>query len=249
MFNRKKIYYPLILIFALAVYLYSANAFIYYRIGHGNLTVPPRKSLYFMGNREIKPATRYVAIGDSLTYGMGATNYEDAYPYLLADKMSGSKTRIIFQNFSQPGAKTQDLIDRFLTPAISQKPDVVTLLIGVNDIHNHIGQKQFRANYKYILDHLTKETKAKIYLINIPYIGSKSVILPPLNLYFDAETNSYNKIIKELADEYQVKYIDLNSPTKDLFKTDGAHYSADSFHPSSLGYKLWAQIIYDRINN
>jgi lysophospholipase L1-like esterase len=95
------------------------------------------------------------------------------------------------------------------------------------------------------LAQLTQRTKAKIYVINIPRLGATSAVLPPLDYYFDRETDSYNKIIAALAAQYQVSYIDLNTPVKAKFRFDGAHYAADSFHPSAVGYQLWADIIYD----
>lgn len=246
--KRTIFYYSLILLIILAIYLYTANAFIYYRIGHGNLSMPSRQNSYSLGSQAAESKIKYAALGDSLTSGVGAAKYEESYPYLLAEKLSEKNQKVTLVNFSQPGAQTKDLIDIYLSPAIASNPDVITLMIGVNDIHNHISQAQFRSNYQYILERLTKETKAKIYLINIPRIGSETVILPPLNYYFDKETDDYNQIIKDLADNYQVKYIDLNSEIKDLFKNDGIHYSVDSFHPSAIGYQLWAQIIYDRLN-
>ncbi len=246
MMKNKIIYCPIILLAVFAVYLYTANAFIYYRIGQGNLTEPMSQELP-VKNGEVATTT-YVSLGDSLTAGAGAFSYDETYPYLLASKMTNAGANIKLNNFSVSGYKTQDLIDDLLEPAIAVKPDIVTLLIGVNDIHNHVGKENFKKNYKYILDRLTKETKAKIYLINIPYIGSNTAIVPPLDYYFETETNEYNKIIKELATQYNLKYIDLNSPTKDLFKTDGPHYATDSFHPSALGYSLWANIIYDSFN-
>lgn len=251
MIKPKIIYYPIIFLVALAVYLYTANAFIYYRIGLGNLIAPTHNEPYYlindMTNNKIATTT-YVALGDSLTAGAGATKYEDTYPYILAQRLSEDGANIVIKNFSTPGFKTQDVIDELLDLAIEAKPQMLTLLIGVNDIHNHVGKERFKQNYKIILDRLTKETTADIHLINIPYIGSKTVIVPPLDYYFETETDAYNQIIQKLAGDYHLKYIDLNSPTKDLFKTNGDHYSADSFHPSALGYKLWANIIYDRFN-
>lgn len=246
MLKNKIIYCPIILLAIFVVYLYTANAYIYYRIGQGHLSEPIQKELP-MNNNNIGE-TIYVSLGDSLTAGAGATNYEETYPYIVATKMSDAGDNIVLKNFSTSGYKTQDLIDVWLDKAIAAKPDVVTVLIGVNDIHNHIGKNQFEKNYKYILDRLTKETNATIHLINIPYIGSRSVIVPPLDYYFETETDEYNKIIKKLATQYNVKYIDLKTPTKELFKTDGPHYSVDSFHPSAYGYKLWANLIYDSIN-
>lgn len=249
MMKKKIIYFPIIILALLVIYLYSANAFIYYRIGQGGLIAPSHHISYYMNQESTGSKIKYIALGDSLTFGVGAKTYEESYPYLLAQKMSAGGQNIVLENFSAPGAKTKDLIDVLLTPAIKARPDIVTVLIGVNDIHNHIGLEQFKKNYQYILNRLSNETSAKIYLINIPLIGSDTIILPPLDYYFSTQTDNYNQVISDLAAQYQASYIDLNSPTKNLLKQDGAHYSVDSFHPSALGYKLWAQIIYDSFSN
>lgn len=243
----KRLFYffviPLVLIGA---YLYLVNGFIYYRIGAGNSAAPIIKQAYIMNENSTAAASLlYVALGDSLTTGAGVNQQTETFPYQIAQRLSDKGGEVILKNFSYPGAKTQDLINDLLDKAIAAQPDVITLLIGVNDIHNHINQNRFRTNYKYILERLSTETTAKIYIINIPMIGSDTIILPPLDIYFNSQTKKFNNIIQELAGEYQIKYIDLYTPTKDLLRKDGPHYSSDSFHPSANGYKWWANIIYD----
>lgn len=233
----------------LAAYIYFANGFIYYRIGSGGLSNPIIKDKYMINNDlETASTTIYVSLGDSLTAGAGTTQNNESYPYLIAEKLAGDNQKIMFKNFSYPGAKSQDLINDLLEPAIAAKPDIVTLLIGVNDIHNHISEDRFTRNYIYILERLSKETKAKIYIINIPFIGSNTAILPPLDRYFDNQTKKFNSIIKNLSANYHVKYIDLYSPSWYLLRKDGPIYSSDSFHPSAAGYAWWAQIIYDNFD-
>lgn len=147
-----------------------------------------------------------------------------------------------------PGARTDDLLNGLLPAAIRDNPDIVTVLIGVNDVHNDTNRAEFSANYENIIMRLRKETKAKIYLINIPFIGADNLILPPYNYLFDARTKQFNKVIQELAIKYQIKYIDLYTPTKNLFTKSGSHYAADLFHPSAEGYKIWADLIYANFN-
>jgi lysophospholipase L1-like esterase len=250
MFKAKSrvIYYPILFLVFLAIYLYSANAFIYYRISRGYFTLPNRENSHLMISDQTKEIKTYAAIGDSLTSGVGAEKYEETYPYILASKLSLNGENINLKNFSTPGFKSEDVYGIFIGPAVRSNPQIITLMIGVNDIHNHVGKDVFENNYRLILERLIKETKAKIYLINIPFIGSNTAIIPPLDYYFDRETDEYNKIIKKLAEEYKLFYIDLNSPMKELFKKDGKHYASDSFHPSAYGYKLWADLIYDSIN-
>lgn len=247
----KIIIYCFVVIALIGAYLILAHYYFFHKIISANLKMPEAQDVYTLGDD--KNATEdllYVALGDSLTAGVGVENYEKSYPYLLAEKLAaGGKNKITLKNFSYPGAKTSDLINDFLASAIAQKPDIITLLIGTNDVYGRVSTTAFRKNYQNILDQLTKNTKAKIYIINLPQIGSNKLLLPPYNFYYNWRVRKFNEIIKELAANYQVKYLDLAAPALVQFKDDQTNYSADLFHPSANGYKIWANIIYDAINN
>ena len=250
-FNFKmKNYKYLFLILAIVIlYLFLAHADIYRQLRRAGLKSPDMQHTYLI-NENISTSTGmiYVSLGDSLTAGAGTENYSEAYPYLVAQQLGSNEKKVILKNFSYPGAKTSDLIKDLLVPAVAEKPDMITLLIGTNDVHGNIWDEEFRNNYEYILKKLTEETQAKIYIISIPYIGSDTLLLPPYNFYYKFKAKNFNRIIKELADNYKLKYIDLTTPTAELLRQDGPHYSADAFHPSASGYKIWAKIIYDNIN-
>jgi lysophospholipase L1-like esterase len=232
----------------LAVYLLVAHHIIYKRIGGAGLMATNTKGQYFIKSSvDNAPTLVYTALGDSLTAGVGVENFEQSYPYLLAKKFAGSGSNINLHPQAYPGARTSDLIRDFLTPAINDKPDIVTVVIGVNDVHGFVSQAQFTKNYQLILNRLKKETKAKIYAVSIPYIGSDSLLIFPYNLYFKHETEQYNKIIKKLAQEDGIQYVDLFTPAENMYQ-DSAFYSSDSFHPSAKGYEFWAGIIYADLN-
>jgi lysophospholipase L1-like esterase len=252
-FSPKKKKIVLITIFliitVIAVYLNRSYAHIYTKIGVAGLKFPEQGELYMINDGLTTDKNIiYTALGDSLTAGVGTDSPEETLPYLLAQDLGQDDKRVILSNLAVPGARTSDIIGIFLSKAIEDRPDVVTLLIGVNDIHNHVSAAQFRKNYEEILIRLSKETKATIYAVNIPFIGGSDIMLPPYQYFFDSRVKEFNEIIKELANQYAVQYIDLYSPSVNLFKKSGAHYSRDSFHPSAAGYKIWADIIYAGIN-
>ena len=244
---RKKAYKLIALFVAIiGAYLYLSNTYIYYRIRTAGLLATDNRHEYLI-NSQSEQTMLYVSLGDSLTAGVGTDKYEESYPYLLASKLAASGQSITLENFSYPGAKSSDLIKDLLKPAIAAQPKMITLLIGTNDVHGNISSKDFEAHYRQILSSLKSETKAKIYAINLPHIGSETLILPPDSFYLNKRTEDFNKIIEKVAEEYQVQYIDIYSPTFKIFEKDGPHYASDAFHPSALGYAIWSEIIYDRI--
>ena len=240
----QRLYYIPIIVILLLGYLYLANAYIYHRIGRGNLIFPDTAHTYTLTGSSEKRV--YAALGDSLTSGVGAPDYKQAYPYMVAQDLA-TRGEVNLKVFAEAGITSAMLISRYLTPAIESNPDIVSVLIGTNDVHNWVSATDFEARYREILTSLTKETDAEIYAISIPYIGSRFLILPPLNYYFDTKTSEFNAIIQKLAEEYDVTYVDIATPTRELFKEDGVMYATDSFHPSPLGYKQWSTLIYANI--
>lgn len=242
----------IIFIIFLGIYLNRSYSHIYSEIKGINLQFSDQQGIYMINgstdNNFVKSPIVYVALGDSLTAGVGLNKYEDSYPYLLAQRFGKSYRAVTLKDRAIPGTRTENLLNKLLPAAIKDNPDIVTVLIGINDIHGLISADNFKNNYDRILSRLTKETSAKIYVINLPFIGADTLVLPPYNYLLDARTKEFNQIIKQLANKYSVSYIDLYAPTVSMFKKSGDQYSADSFHPSATSYKIWADIIYDNIN-
>ncbi|MDD4271671.1 MAG: SGNH/GDSL hydrolase family protein [Patescibacteria group bacterium] len=235
----------LFFILAIGLYLYLANVYAYFIFGRIGLKAPTAQGFYMFNEKAAGGNLTYAAIGDSLTSGMGLNKYEESFPYLLAEDLSKSG-KITLHNFSYPGYRTDDLIENLLEPAIAAKPKIITLLIGVNDIHGFYSAEKFKKNYQYILEQLSKKTEAEIYAISLPFIGGEA-FLPPNNYYFESKTAEFNKIIEELAAAYGAKYIDIAEPTRAMFLKNGPYYAADKFHPSAVGQALWEKIIFDNI--
>ncbi len=174
----------------------------------------------------------------------GTDGHEESYPYLFAKKLSASNQKIKLVNLGIPGALTKDVFDSQVERAISENPQIITLLIGTNDMNSYVPLKEFRINFEKIIEELQKKTKAKIVVANTPYLGAPKLYLPPYNWFFDFRTKQYNKIIKEVIDNKDIIFVDLYKQTNKQFKKDAGVYSLDLFHPSAKGYKLWGDIFY-----
>ncbi len=245
----KKVFWILIIILIVisGICLNRAYAYIYNTISKSHLLSPDDIYTYKIDSMKKNSNSIYVALGDSLTAGVGVENYKNSFPYILSKKMS-SNGNVILKNRSVSGFKTEDLKKELLPLAIDDNPDIITLFIGVNDVHGRVSKENFKKNYEDIIKSLKDNTYAEIHIINLPFIGSNRLILPPYNMYFDSRTQDFNKIIKELAQNYNLNYIDIYSDTKKEFKKSNDYYSKDLFHPSDKGYSLWANIIYDNLN-
>lgn len=224
-------------------YVWYAHASIYWKLGAHGIGIPYDMKTYIIGPGTAPPLT-YTAIGDSLTAGVGVDTYTQSYPYIIAEMLATStRKKVLLDPFAIPGIRTSYVLSEFINPIIESKPDVVTLFIGTNDIHGNVSLATFRKNYETLVVRLTQETSAHIYLINLPYIGTKNLIDPLFHWYFDLRTRQYNEVIKALALAHNVTYIDLYDAHAP-HALDDTYYAADSFHPNALGYTSWAQNIY-----
>lgn len=237
-----KIWPPLVLLLG---YLVVAYGGFYLFLGYKNLKSPYiSNSFVIQGVGANK--VRYVALGDSLTAGVGSDNIKDTYVYGIAENLGKSGRGAEVVNLGIPGAVTSWVINFELPQAIKESPDIVTLLIGVNDIHNKSSVSTFEKNYQFILNELLTKTNSEVFAINLPYLGSKKLILPPLNYLLDLKTQQFNKAIESsvnLAQSSRIHFIDLYTPTYDYGHNDSQYYSSDLYHPSGYGYGLWRQFL------
>lgn len=239
-----KYFIPIILLILVLVYLNRAYSYFYYTIGKVNLQSPFAKSVsYIVGKENGGKTLKYVALGDSLSAGVGSSDYTQTLPLILAQKLSqNSKEPVQIINLSQPGAKTSDLIQNQLDQALKENPNYVSLLIGINNIHDLWTVQRFSQDFDLIISQL-KNTKGKIIVFNLPYLGSSKTVFFPFNLLLDYQTQQYNLAIAQICKNHHLTYIDLYTQTKSAFATDQNLYAQDFFHPSNQGYLYWGQII------
>ena len=198
--------------------------------------------------------------GDSITdAGRDKRNYHDlgqGYPKYAAEHIKAAHPDVDFEfiNFGISGNRTSQLFDRLYDDAIVFQPDIISILIGVNDIwhrHSHkilTTDAQLALNYRCILERLKRETNAKI------------VMLAPFVL--DAEDKDYLRediktvapIVRELAEEFADVYIPLDKHFAEALpkQPEPLYYSADGVHPNDNGRlfigKLYAEAVEPVIN-
>ncbi len=230
------LYFLILLFLILVIYLNRSYAYFYSFLSQNVFIPPPHEATIMIGNQPGSQTIKYTALGDSLTEGAGVSDYKNSYPYLIAQKLS-SKNNVKLVNLAHGGDTSSDALTNQLPKALPEKPDLITVLIGVNDIHNLKSLKEFKDNYTQVISTL-KKSGAKIYVLSIPYLGSDKIVFFPYNLILDFRTKQFNNVIKRISTDLRIGYIDLYSLSKP------AHfYSPDQFHPGDQGYNEWAKAI------
>ena len=182
--------------------------------------------------------------GDSITdAGRDKRNYHElgaGYPKFAAEyiKEAFPETDFEFINFGISGNRTDQLFDRLYTDGIAFEPDIISILIGINDVWHRYGASkitttdaQIETNYRAILERLKKETKAKIVILCPFLLDDES------KEYWRDDVDRVIAIVRKLADEFADVYIPLDLLFEEALKTqpEPKFYSADGVHPNDNG--------------
>ena len=185
--------------------------------------------------------------GDSITdAGRDRRNYFNlggGYPSFAAPliREAHPELELEFINLGISGNPTGQLFDRLYPDAVALKPDIVSILIGINDIWHRYNwdmvtttDEQIELNYRCILERLKKETDAKI-MILAPYLldcEDKKEVREDLCRVLP--------IVRRLAEDYADVYIPLDELFDEALKSqpEPKYYSGDGVHPNANGARF-----------
>lgn len=197
-------------------------------------------------------------IGDSITdVGRNREESKDlgkGYPLMVAAYLLERypELNLSFLNRGISGNKITDLANRWKEDCLALKPDVISILIGINDVWDNMETKEwsieesvdkFEFYYRILLETVKEQTKAQIVLIE-PFVLKS----PEEQEAWEIELEPRKKIIRKLANEYDADYIELDNKLNEFGKSWGNDYvSEDGVHPKPAGHavitKTWLQYV------
>ena len=119
-------------------------------------------------------AVVYVALGDSTVEGVGASSRTLNYVSLLHERLRAVYPGAGVANLGVGGATSADVLLRQLDRAIEQRPNLITLSIGPNDITTRVPVEVYEKNLATILSRLRHETAAVVVVNSIPDLAVTS---------------------------------------------------------------------------
>lgn len=187
--------------------------------------------------------------GDSITDAKRDRNdphdMGNGYPKYASAMIADAFGQIDFEfiNLGIGGNRSDDLLDRMQSDIIDVSPDIVSILIGINDVwHRHsygkeMTDEQFEANYRTILERIRKETHAKILMI-APFL----LYTPDKESWRD-EVERITAIVRRLATEYADAYLPMDELFAQVLPSAPipTYYSEDGVHPNAEGSALIAE--------
>ncbi|MEV0902467.1 GDSL-type esterase/lipase family protein [Actinoplanes sp. NPDC049802] len=178
------------------------------------MTKPSTTEDVIRDGRRSGTRTLVVCAGDSITHGVMSSDYVA----MLADRLEPRGYQ--FVNAGVSGDLAWNLLRR-LDPVVACEPDVVTVLIGSNDVAAHIGERWlaaymrdqkppqtptidwYRENLTAIVRRLRTETSAEVVLLEMPPLGED------VDSVHNMRIGEYNRVVAEVAAEFGLTVLPL----------------------------------------
>ena len=187
---------------------------------------------------------RLIALGESTVAGVGARTHETALTGELAKVLSrdtkrGADWRVVARTAINARQSRLELVPQLA----GDRADVVLVALGVNDTIEFHSARRWAADLENLLDAIRVQVgDVPILLSGVPPLDCFPVLPKPLSLALGARSAALEVAAIKLA--RRMKQV-MHVP----FQIDGDNctelFCEDGFHPSELGYKLWAEQLAD----
>ncbi len=143
--------------------------------------------------------------------------------------------------------RTYHLYDRLTSDCINLKPDVIIMLIGVNDAWENYVPEQYPPLLRPMEPHIReiyRRLKAELPEARILYLMPFMIDSVEEKLPFRNKLDEYREALKNIALENGAKVLDLQAVFNEKQKTIApAELAIDGIHPTNLGHKIIADAI------
>ncbi|MCF6404492.1 GDSL-type esterase/lipase family protein [Chitinophaga filiformis] len=159
---------------------------------------------------------------------------------------SGKFANLEIYNRGYSGYVTEELLLKFEADVLTINANVISILIGVNDLRNNHAPLHYYGFYKQLISKIRQQLPAAEIIICEPFT------LPNAENYetMQANLHEYRKVVRTLARDYKTTFIPYNeyflaesktTPVEDLLY--------DGIHPASKGFELLKEKWLSWMNN
>ncbi len=196
-------------------------------------TLPKNFRWVFFGD-SITDANRLISLNPNKAMGHG-------YALIASDLVNNLAPEISCQPINRgiSGNRLHDLIMRLEKDVIDEHPDLVSILVGINDVLRAFDRgessplEQFEHAYRAMITEIRDRTGAKIILME-PYL---LLVHPDKQSMMVDELKAKQEVIGQIAKDFNLPYIRLQERFNTLCKyRQESFWSADGIHPTHSGH-------------
>lgn len=184
---------------------------------------------------------RYVALGDSYTIGTAVSEAE-RWPNQLAERVGGIE---LVANLGVNGYTSADLIADELPQLDALRPELVSVLIGVNDVVRGIPDAEYGVNVAMILEALSDRLPAD----RIVCVATPDYTRTPRGAEYgnpDLQSDRIvriNAILREACEMRGMTFVPEIFEISQRATDEPSLVAEDGLHPSGEQYRRWVEVI------
>ncbi|MFI0779882.1 SGNH/GDSL hydrolase family protein [Streptomyces sp. NPDC021212] len=187
------------------------------------------------------PTTRFAALGDSLTEGLGdpvAGGGWRGWAALLAGAAGPHGKPVDFVNVSRSGALAADVAGEQLTAARGARPHLASVVVGMNDTLRDTFDIRRVAEALDATIGALRADGTVVLTACLPDPGRMLGLPDALARPLGRRMRAVNTVVHALSGRYGAVHVEL---TEHGWVTDRAAWSVDRLHPSELGHRMLAR--------
>jgi lysophospholipase L1-like esterase len=191
---------------------------------------------------------RYLALGDSYTIGTGLDDDAQNFPSLLAKRLTEETgIDVALVNLGVNGYTTSDLIRQELPVARGLRPQLVTILIGANDVVRGSDAASYRARLTQIYEAIKEldVPPARVLAISVPDFSPLPGAAPfgsPNHLR--RRIDAFNDIARTEAATRAFRYADITAISRETNHGDD-WLAGDGLHPGPAQHGAFADRLWE----
>ena len=201
----------------------------------------------------IKKDSKVLFIGDSITdvrfnsHKRFSIKGKNIYALQLKKRMKKHSNHIRVEIKGVASNRTYHLYDRLTNDCINLKPDVIVMLIGVNDAWENYVPEQYPPLLRPMEPHIReicRRLKTELPDAQILYLMPFMIDTVKEKLPFHKTLDEFRNILKDIAVENGASVIDMQAVFNEAQKTiEPKKLAVDGIHPTNLGHKVMADAI------
>ncbi|WP_338694280.1 SGNH/GDSL hydrolase family protein [Streptomyces sp. Q6] len=188
-------------------------------------------------------AVRFAALGDSLAEGVGdPVAGRDGggwrgWAALLAEGLAPAEVPVEFRNFAVSGAQTSDVVGRQLSAALNFAPDIVSVVVGVNDTLRRTFDIQAVAAQLDTVYGAFAARGATVLTACLPDPGAMLGLPGALARPLARRQHAVNSVVHALSERHGAVHLHA---CDGAWVADRTMWSADRLHPGERGHRHFA---------
>jgi len=205
---------------------------------------------------ENEKGLRFLFQGDSITDGNRGRNNDPnhvlghGYVFAICSRVGADFPRAGFSFFNRgiSGDKVPDLEKRWKEDSLDLEPDVLSLLVGINDVAAIVDKRpeakslvEFETGYRRLLTQSKEQNPSILFVLGLPWVFPVGARKDKFEMWRD-ETLKRANVVTKLSKEFDAILVDFPAVFENAKNEAPIDYwSWDGIHPRVFGHELMAR--------